>query len=229
MKIGGLQRTSLSDYPGKISAIVFTQGCNFRCPYCHNPELVDPGKFGPLVPEGDFFAFLEKRQGKLDAVTVTGGEPTLQEDLERFLSDIRKMGYHLKLDTNGSRPDVLESLIGRGLVDYFAMDIKGPFSKYNRIAGVSVAENAIRKSIELIATSGISHEFRTTIVRSQLDADDLVSIVDLLKNTSLYVLQAFVPTKLLAASFLSETTYSPDEFAVIRERLEKEGLRIAIR
>ncbi len=111
MKIGGLQKISLIDYPGRISAIVFTQGCNFRCPYCHNPELVDPAQYGPILPEEEVFSFLEKRRGKLDAVTVTGGEPTLQPDLDRFLQEIKGMGYLTKVDTNGSNPDVLERLI----------------------------------------------------------------------------------------------------------------------
>ena len=105
MKIGGLQKISLIDYPGRISAIVFTQGCNFRCPYCHNPELVDPAQYGPILPEEEVISFLEKRRGKLDAVTVTGGEPTLQPDLERFLQEIKEMGYLTKIDTNGSNPD----------------------------------------------------------------------------------------------------------------------------
>lgn len=229
MKIGGFQRVSLIDYPGKIGAIVFTQGCNFRCPYCHNPELVDPGQFGPLIPEEDVFAFLEKRRGKVEAVTVTGGEPTIQEHLDRFLLTVRQMGYLIKLDTNGSRPDILEKLLRKGVVDYLAMDVKGPFFKYSRIAGVNVSEAAIRKSIDLITASGINHEFRTTIVRSQLDPQDLLSIADMLNKAGCYVLQAFVPTKPLAPSFLSERSYSPEEFTVIRERCEKQGLRIVIR
>ena len=110
MKIGGLQRVSLNDYPGKICATVFTQGCNFRCPYCHNPELVDPGRYGPVLPEEDVLSFLDKRRGKLEAVTVTGGEPTLQKDLEKFLGELKNMGYLVKVDTNGSNPDTLSTL-----------------------------------------------------------------------------------------------------------------------
>jgi pyruvate formate lyase activating enzyme len=175
MRIGGLQKFSLIDYPGRISAIVFTQGCNFRCPYCHNPELVDPVQYGPVLPEEEVISFLEKRRGKLDAVTMTGGEPTLQPDLDRFLQEIKKMGYLIKLDTNGSMPDTLERLIHAGLVDYLAMDVKGPLKKYGQIAGTEVQTRKIRKSIALIANSGIDHEFRTTVVRSQLDNEDLIA------------------------------------------------------
>ena len=187
MKIGGLQKISLIDYPGRISAIVFTQGCNFRCPYCHNPELVDPAQYGPILPEEEVISFLEKRRGKLEAVTVTGGEPTLQPDLDRFLHEIKGMGYLTKVDTNGSMPDVLERLIRGRLVDYLAMDVKGPLKKYGQIAGTKVQTQKIRKSIELITASGIEHEFRTTVVRSQLVNGDLIAIAGLLKKARLYV------------------------------------------
>jgi len=153
MKIGGLQKISFIDYPGSIGAVVFVQGCNFRCPYCHNPELVDPERYGPLLNEGEVLAFLEKRRGKLDAVTLTGGEPTLQPDLVGFLRKVREMGYRIKLDTNGSQPEVLAALIREKLVDYLAMDIKGPREKYARIARVEVDLAAIGRSVELITES----------------------------------------------------------------------------
>ncbi|MEI7671637.1 MAG: anaerobic ribonucleoside-triphosphate reductase activating protein, partial [Deltaproteobacteria bacterium] len=174
MKIGGLQKFSLIDYPGRISAIVFTQGCNFRCPYCHNPELVDPEQYGPLILEEEVLSFLEKRRGKLEAVTVTGGEPTLQADLEEFLQQIKAMGYLAKVDTNGSNPEMLERLIRGQLVDYLALDVKGPLRKYGQIVNARVETAMIRRSIELITASEIQHEFRTTVVRSQLDKDDLI-------------------------------------------------------
>jgi pyruvate formate lyase activating enzyme len=228
MKIGGLQKISLIDYPGRISAIVFTQGCNFRCPYCHNPELVDPAQYGPILSEEEVISFLEKRRGKLDAVTVTGGEPTLQPDLDRFLQEIKGMGYLTKIDTNGSNPDVLERLIRGRLVDYLAMDVKGPLKKYERIANVKVKTAKIRKSIELITASGIEHEFRTTVVRSQLDNEDLIATAELLKK-GLYVLQSFVPAKSLDHEFLTEISYSPEEFADIQKKLESKRLRVFIR
>jgi len=228
MKIGGLQKISLIDYPGRISAIVFTQGCNFRCPYCHNPELVDPARYGPILSEEEVISFLEKRRGKLDAVTVTGGEPTLQPDLDRFLQEIKGMGYLTKIDTNGSNPDVLERLIRGRLVDYLAMDVKGPLQKYERIANVKVKTAKIRRSIELITASGIEHEFRTTVVRSQLDKEDLIATAELLKK-GLYVLQSFVPAKSLDHEFLTEISYSPEEFADIQKKLESKRLRVFIR
>jgi pyruvate formate lyase activating enzyme len=228
MKIGGLQKISLIDYPGWISAIVFTQGCNFRCPYCHNPELVDPAQYGPILSEEEVISFLEKRRGKLDAVTVTGGEPTLQPDLDRFLQEIKGMGYLTKIDTNGSNPDVLERLIRGRLVDYLAMDVKGPLQKYERIANVKVQTAKIRRSIELITASGIEHEFRTTVVRSQLDNEDLIATSELLKK-GLYVLQSFVPAKSLDHEFLTEISYSPEEFADIQKKLESKRLRVFIR
>ena len=228
MKIGGLQKVSLIDYPGRISAIVFTQGCNFRCPYCHNPELVDPAQYGPILSEEEVISFLEKRRGKLDAVTVTGGEPTLQPDLDRFLQEIKGMGYLTKIDTNGSNPDVLERLIRGRLVNYLAMDVKGPLKKYERIANVKVKTAKIRRSIELITASGIEHEFRTTVVRSQLDNEDLIATAELLKK-GLYVLQSFVPAKSLDHEFLTEISYSPEEFADIQKKLESKRLRVFIR
>lgn len=229
MKIGGLQRVSLIDYPGKIGAVIFTQGCNFRCPYCHNPELVDPDRYGPIIPEEDVLSFLDKRKGKLDAVTVTGGEPTLQPDLETFLEECRKRGYLIKMDTNGSKPDVLEKVIRERLVDYLAMDIKGPLKRYRQIASVEVDTSEIKRSIELIMTSGITYEFRTTVVRSQLDLQDLVSVAKLVRQARLYVLQPFIPVKTLAGPMLSEIPYTPEEFSTIREKLEKECHNVIVR
>ncbi len=118
------------EYPGKICAIVFSQGCNFRCPYCYNPELVNPDLYKECLPEDEVFSFLAKRRGKLDAVTITGGEPTIQNDLIEFIKRVRKMGYLIKVDTNGSHPEVMEKLISRKLIDYIAMDVKGPLKKY---------------------------------------------------------------------------------------------------
>jgi pyruvate formate lyase activating enzyme len=229
MKIGGLQRISLIDYPGRISAIVFTQGCNFRCPYCHNPELVDPARYEKTIDEREVLSFLRRRRGKLDAVVVTGGEPTHQPDLGFFLEKIKALGYLIKVDTHGANPGVLEALIRRNLVDYLAMDIKGPLKKYEQIASVKVDTTLIRRSIDLIISSGIEHEFRTTVVRSQLTAEDLIAISKLIKKARLYVLQPFVPVKTLATPFLLETSYSPEELAAIRERLERGNLRVLIR
>jgi pyruvate formate lyase activating enzyme len=229
MKFGGLQKISLIDYSGQISAIVFTQGCNFRCLYCHNPELVDPAQYGPILPEEEVISFLEKRRGKLDAVTVTGGEPTLQPDLDRFLQELKGMGYLTKIDTNGSNPDVLQRLIRGRLVDYIAMDVKGPLRKYERIANVKVNTAKIRKSIDLITASGIEHEFRTTVVRSQLDSKDLIATAKLLNKAQWYVLQTFVTGKTLCREFLSEKSYSPEDVSAVQKYLTGKHLRIVLR
>lgn len=229
MKIGGLRRVSLIDYPGKIGAVIFSQGCNFRCPYCHNPELVDPDRYGPTIPEEKVISFLDKRRGKLEAATVTGGEPTLQPDLEKFLEALKKRGYLTKLDTNGSKPDILEKMIHRGLVDYLAMDIKGPLDKYHRIASVEVDTSMIKRSIKLIMASGINYEFRTTVARSQLGLQDLVSVAKFIKQARLYVLQPMIPIKTLAHTMLSELSYTPEEFSAIRANLEKVCPRVIVR
>lgn len=228
MEIGGLQKISLIDYPGRIGAIVFTRGCNFRCPYCHNPELVDPARYAPLLSEGEVLAFLEKRRGRLEAVTVTGGEPTLQQDLEGFLQQVKAMGYLAKLDTNGSNPEMLERLIRGGRVDYLALDVKGPLDEYGRIAKTRVDAAKIARSIELVSASEVEHEFRTTVVRSQLDREGLRATARLLKR-GLYVLQPHVPAKCLDSEFLKESSYSPEEFSEIRRTIETEQLRVVIR
>jgi len=229
MKIGGLQKFSLIDYPGRICATIFTQGCNFRCPYCHNPELVDPQRYGPIFPEAEIFSFLEKRIGKLEAVAVTGGEPTLQPDLEDFLQKIKDSGYLVKLDTNGSNPGVIERLIKKRLVDFWAMDVKGPLEKYRQIAGVDLDLDDILKSIALIIAAGAEHEFRTTVVRSLLDRKDLAQVVKRIKGAKAYALQGFVPVKTLNDGFLNEDTYLPEEFSAFKKEFESEELRVTIR
>lgn len=229
MKIGGLQKVSLTDYPGKISAIVFTQGCNFRCPYCHNPELVDPGLYQECLPEEEFLSYLEIRKGKLEAVTITGGEPTVQNDLIPFIMRVKAMGRLIKIDTNGSKPEVLEELIRRNLADYLAMDIKAPLEKYAAIARTPVNAKAIRQSIMLIMNSGIDYEFRTTVVKSQITEADLLTIGRLIKNASLYSLQRYVPAKPLDKNFLTETTLSQAEFENVKKILEKNIRKVIIR
>ena len=133
MQIAGLQKSSLLDYPSKIAAVVFTQGCNFRCPYCHNPNLISMVSCSEFMQEAVLFNFLRGRVGKIDSVVVSGGEPTLQKDLESFFSKIKEMGFLTKLDTNGTNPDVVKKLIDKGLSDYIAMDIKAPLEKYSAI------------------------------------------------------------------------------------------------
>lgn len=210
MKLGGLQHCSLIDYPGKISAIIFTVGCNFRCPYCHNPELVD--ETAVLVSEEEFFSFLERRKNILDAVTITGGEPTMHDDLIPFIQKIKKLGFLVKLDTNGTRPDVIERVQNDALVDYLAMDIKSPLSLYEKITSRPVDTDAIRKSIELLKTGVIPYEFRTTVVKSLLTFEDIEQIGKDIEGAQTYYLQKFVSTKTLNPAFIRKTTYSDEEF-----------------
>ncbi len=189
MIIGGLQRFSLLDYPKEMSAIVFTQGCNFRCPYCHNPELVLPSKYAEPISEKDVFSFLKSRIGKLSAVVVTGGEPTLQDGLCDFLKQVKELGFKIKLDTNGSRPEVLAKLIHAGLIDYFAMDIKAPLNNYHTMCNADINPSDILRSMELIRLSGVQYEFRTTVMPEILSSNALEEIRILLKAGDRYYLQ----------------------------------------
>jgi pyruvate formate lyase activating enzyme len=180
MLIGGLQRSSLVDYPGHISAVIFTQGCNFRCPFCHNPQLVDPAHFEPPVDEDDVFHFLQSRIGRLEAVVVTGGEPLMHSDLPALLTRLRALGYRIKLDTNGSFPDQLSAVVSARLVDFIAMDIKAPFERYDELAGVPVDLEAIRKSIDIIENADVGYLFRTTLAEPLLGEADIRKILELL-------------------------------------------------
>ncbi len=229
MKIGGLQKFSLIDYPGKIAAIVFTQGCNFRCPYCYNPELVEPARFVEPLEENDIFSFLEIRRGKLDGVVITGGEPTLQPDLLDFICRVRELGYCVKLDTNGSNPEVLESLIARGVLDYIAMDIKAPLTgrksdpenRYASVTRSSVKSEDIRRSINLILLSGIDHEFRTTVTTGCLQRADFVNMAKAIKGAQKYALQKFVPAKVLDTDLLNTKPPSDEDLDDLRKALGK--------
>ncbi len=198
MRIGGLNSFSLSDFPGHVAAVVFTQGCNFRCPYCHNGSLIsmDPPT-SALIPLEEVFLFLEKRRGQLNGVVVSGGEPTLQSDLSQFFYRVRSMGYQIKLDTNGSRPEALAELLMEGLVDFIAMDIKAPFALYDLLTGVFAPKEQLEESIALIARSGIDHEFRTTVVEPLLSEDDLQAIQAMVPRGSRHRLQEFRPENAL--------------------------------
>lgn len=176
MKLGGLVKFTLIDFPGRPAAIVFTQGCNFRCRYCHNPELVYPHLFTESMPEEEILSFLKRRQGTLEGVVISGGEPTLQEDLVRFLTQIKALGYQIKIDTNGTRPDVLKELIDKKLVDFIAMDLKAPLEKYAQITGVEANSTVLRQSIDLIRQSGLGYQFRTTYDKEVLTDADIAAI-----------------------------------------------------
>ena len=226
MQIGGVQKTSLLDYPDKISAIVFTYGCNFRCGYCHNPELIVM-KNEPAWTIAGFFEFLNTRKGKLDGVVVTGGEPCLQKGLIDFIKQIKDMGFLVKLDTNGTFPSVLKEVLP--FVDYIAMDIKAPLYKYKTITKVNIDTEKIKESINIIMNSGVEYEFRTTVVKSQLDKKDFEAIGELIKGAEKYYLQKFVPSKILDPNLISEKTYSDNEFCEIIKILSNDIKSIMLR
>ncbi len=162
MIIGGFQPFTLSDFPGHVAAIVFTQGCNWRCSYCHNRSLLKMKRpEHELIPETHIFDVLHRRRHELDGLVITGGEPTIQEDLARFMHEVRRLGLAIKLDTNGSRPGVIRRMLEEGLLDYIAMDIKAPFDQYDSVVRRPVDIGTLQTSMELIKNSGIQHEFRT--------------------------------------------------------------------
>jgi len=212
MIIGGIQKFSLIDYPGKTCAIIFTRGCNFRCRYCHNPELVIPEKYAPEIPLSQIYDFLESRRDKLDAVCITGGEPTQHTDLIEMLKIIKSLGFLIKLDSNGSRPEMLKKIISKKLVDYLDMDIKAPLEDDSKIMGWPVPIEKLKKSIELIMNSGVDYEFRTTIVKCLTSKDDLRKITKTIQDAKKYFLQKFIPTKMNDSHLKDESSYSDKEF-----------------
>jgi len=201
MVIGGLQKTSLIDFPGKISAVVFTAGCNFRCPYCHNPDLVNPEspQAGPLPQE--VLSFLSLRRGRLEAVVISGGEPFLQPDLMDFCREVRSLGYFIKIDTNGSRPGELKQLLDAGLADYVAMDVKTDPKHYAPELWPAAASETILESIRILKTSAPDFEFRTTCVQPFIDAGVMETIARHIEGAPRYVLQRFQSVEILRPDF----------------------------
>ena len=211
LHIGGYIPTSFLDYPGCVAAAVFFAGCQFRCPFCHNPELVFPDASSERIDAGEILADLERRAPFLDGVCVTGGEPTLQSDLPLFLRKIRSLGLKTKLDTNGARPDVLERLLAEQLADYAAMDVKASAAGYSRACGldgdVSILP-LVRKSVALLLRSLIPFEFRTTLVPGLHTLDDAPLLGRMAEGAPLFVLQNFRPGNTLDPGFSSRTSFS---------------------
>ena len=193
MTIAGLVKSSLIDYPGKVSAVIFTQGCNFRCGFCHNPSLIpitNDQNTSLQFSESEVLEFLGSRVGKLDGVVITGGEPTIQPDLVEFIKKIKKLGFLVKLDTNGSSPAVIQSLVTGHLVDYIAMDVKNSPEKYEETCGYPFSGN-IQESIKLIMDSGIDYEFRTTVLSAFHDKGSVEELAKSIKGAKKYVIQNF--------------------------------------
>ena len=227
MLIHGLQKMTLLDFPGNVACTVFLGGCDFRCPYCHNFELVD-GSAAPIMEDEEFFAFLEKRKGILDGVCVTGGEPCLRGDLPDFIRRIKSLGYKVKLDTNGGHPGMVKELISAGLVDYVAMDIKNSPEKYPMTVGLLSSYNnqdavleaqrfpldieAIRQTVALLLENRVDYEFRTTVVGEYHDEADFITIGQWIRGAKKYFLQQYTPRDTVP----DRTLTSPS-----RESLEK--------
>jgi pyruvate formate lyase activating enzyme len=212
MKFGGWQQCSLIDFPGKISAVLFTEGCTFRCPFCHNPSLVIPGQNrSSRITEEEVFAFLEKRRGKLDGVVISGGEPTIHADLPELIKAIKKMGFAIKLDTNGSRPEMVERLISERIVDYWAMDRKSSIARYHLLAGVSFDPSIIVTTSQMVIDSTDEYEFRTTVIRELHSPEEIVQIGKELCGARKLILQQFRPAVTLDPSFQHATAYSNEE------------------
>ncbi len=223
MKIAHLQPLSLIDYPEKLSAVVFTVGCNFRCPYCYNSELVLPEKINAisLVSEDEIFSFLTQRQGLLDGVVISGGEPLLQPGLRDFIAGVKELGFLIKLDTNGTFPQRLEKLLHNNLLDYVAMDIKRSTDYYETGTGVKVDLQQITASIDLIINYAPDYEFRTTVV-PDIDEQEIIKITAMITGAKRYILQPFIiPTqKKLIGPMEGQTPYRPEALNLLWERVK---------
>ncbi len=206
MQIKGLQKTTLLDFPGKVACTVFTGGCNFRCPFCHNASLVMDPASAETLSEDRFFSFLSKRTGILDGVCITGGEPTLMPDLPDFCQRIKDMGFSLKLDTNGTRPALLRSLINEGLIDYVAMDVKNSMDAYAETCGLPTFPEGVEESIDLLLDGVIPYEFRTTVVRELHTPERIDRLARRITGAKQYFLQLFTDSGDLIGQNLSAPT-----------------------
>jgi len=248
MNIAGIQKLTLVDFPGRVAATVFTRGCSFRCGFCHNPELVVPEEFNPIIDEKILFDFLKTRYGKLTGICITGGEPCLQPDLAEFITHLKALGFDVKLDTNGSFPVSLEQIIKDGDIDYIAMDIKGTLEKYPQIVnhqspvdtkGIEkLNENwklkndnllsNIQRSIKLIMNSGIDYEFRTTVCHPLHEVADFEAIGRLIKGAPKYFIQNFVHNKVIDES-TAYTPFTDEELEAAKKIMERYVGKVGVR
>lgn len=236
MQIADVQHLSLLDFPDQVSAIVFTPGCTFRCPFCYNAEMVLPGKikkYVDAVPEKEFFGFLAKRKGLLDGVVITGGEPTMQADLADFMKRVKEMGFLVKLDTNGSHPGKLKALLEADLLDYVAMDIKCALDNYPAVTRSRVSPEKIKESVELLMEAGrvrkLPYEFRTTILPAFHNVREMRKIGALIKGAPKYALQQFIPAKTLDAKFKEAAKFSLKDLERLAEVARKYVKEVELR
>jgi len=221
MQIGGLQKFTLIDYPGHLACTLFLSGCNFHCPWCYARELVLPEKIKkqPKIPEEEFFDFLKERKNLLEGVVLCGGEPTINKDLPELIKKIKERKYLIKLDTNGSNPKMLKKLIGENLIDYVAMDIKAPLEekKYQKATGVKTDLVKIKESIKIIKNSGLDYEFRTTVVPTIHQKEDILQIARTISPAKKYYLQGFRPGKNISPKFEKTKPYTQEYLLEIQK------------
>lgn len=218
MQIHGFNKTTLLDYPGLVAATIFTGACNFRCPYCHNAELVLNPSSQPIIPEEEILAHLKKRRGITRGVCITGGEPTLQKDLKDFIKKLKELELKVKLDSNGYKPEVLKDLVKEGLLDYVAMDVKAPLDEYDIIAGVKLDSSKLKESIDFLIEGHVPYEFRTTVVKDFHTRESFEKMAELIKGADRYFLQGYVDSDKVIAPGLSAYTYEEmQEFLPIFE------------
>ncbi|MBU1292303.1 anaerobic ribonucleoside-triphosphate reductase activating protein [Patescibacteria group bacterium] len=231
MLIGGLQKSTLIDYPGKVAATIFTIGCNFKCPFCHNPELVDLKKIKrqPKIFEAVFFDFLKSRQDLLEGICITGGEPSIQPDIIDFIKKIKKLSFLVKLDTNGSQPKILEKLFNQNLLDFVAMDIKSSQENYSKTAGIKINPQDIQKSIDLIRENKIDYEFRTTIAPGLINNEEIKKIGQWLKGSKKFALQQFRPEKTLDQSWQKSRPLLDEELKQMSKIAQKYFEQVELR
>ncbi|MEI7890650.1 MAG: anaerobic ribonucleoside-triphosphate reductase activating protein [bacterium] len=222
MRIGGYQKLTLIDFPGTIATTVFTVGCSFRCGFCHNPELVLQSQFPyPNELEKEFFEHLKKRIGKLEGVCITGGEPTIQSDIIPFIKKIKDLGFKVKLDSNGSRPEVLKKVIDEKLVDFIAMDIKNSPENYSKTVGLNVDIEKIKLSVKLIMESDLAYEFRTTVVPGIHNEEDFKKIAKWINGADAYYLQEYRDGVILDQNLRTVSLNKKIDLAKIKEKIEK--------
>lgn len=228
LPIKGIQKTSLVDYPGKVACTIFLGGCNFRCPYCQNRDLVLNFEKMPTIKEEEVLDFLKEKKKWLDGVCVGGGEPLLY-DITDFIKKIKEIGLLVKIDTNGTNPDLLKKLIDNKLVDYVAMDIKAPLERYDNVARVNVDKEKIKKSVEILKEGKVDYEFRTTVLPDFFTNEDAVKIGKWLKGSKLYALQQFRPMNTLDKYYEKKKPYPKEKFDEFKKILEKYVSKVEVR
>jgi len=235
IEIKGFNKFSLIEYPGKISAVIFLSRCNFRCPFCQNPDLVLNYKGLPSINPEEIINYLSLNKKWVDALSITGGEPTLHKDLPDFIKEIKKRGFLVELETNGTNPRMMKELIKKHLINYVALDVKGPLirDKYREASGINAKENnlfeKVKESIKILLNSEINYEFRTTVVHDLLSEEDIITMATQIKGAKNYVLQQFVPQKTLNKDYEKVKPYSKEELKKIKEKISHYFLNCQIR